>query len=70
MKEIKNVRGCLNPAPLEYGKDTVYVRKNIHTIEVEGETQAEYDVEEYSYAEWAQMQDNAIDDLTVAILEG
>ena len=69
MIETKNVRG-VNPMPLEYGKDTVYVRKNIHEIEVEGETVSEYDVEEYSYAEWAAIQDNAIDDLTIAILEG
>lgn len=70
MQEIKNVRGCVNPLPIEYGKDTVYVRSNIHNIEDEqGNVQAEFDLKMYSYPEWVERQAGDIDDINDALIE-
>lgn len=69
MIETKNVRGCTPVLRLEYGKDTVYVRSNIHTVEVDGETQAEYDEKAYTYAEWFVKQNGDINDINDALIE-
>lgn len=68
--------------PLEWDiqKDTVYHNFNVEEVEREGEetrTVYEYDVEEYTLQEYSNLQketiedmESAIDDLTIAILEG
>lgn len=70
MTEIKNVRGAVESVkPLEYGKDTVYVSTNIHTVEEDGIVQAEFDLKMYSYPEWVEKQNEDIDDINNALIE-
>lgn len=64
MREIKNVQGTMQEVKeVEFNVDTVYVRTNVVRIETEEFKYWQYDEIQYTYQEWADVQQNKISNL-------
>lgn len=64
MREIKNVQGTMQEVKeVEFNVDTVYVRTNVVRIENENFKGWQYDEIQYTYQEWADVQQNKISNL-------
>lgn len=64
MKQLKNVQGTMQEVKeVEFNVDTVYVRTNVVRIENQNFKGWEYDEIQYTYQEWADVQQNKISNL-------
>lgn len=62
MKIIKNCQGSMVEClPLEFGKDTVYVRENIKRITIENMELWQYDETQYSLEEYDKIKINNLE---------
>lgn len=64
MRELKNVQGTMQEVKeVEFNVDTVYVRTNVVRIENEEFKYWQYDEIQYTYQEWADVQQSKISNL-------
>lgn len=64
MRELKNVQGTMQEVKeVEFNVDTVYVRTNVVRIENENFKGWQYDEIQYTYQEWADVQQKKMSNL-------
>lgn len=68
---MEKVRGTQTQMPLalEFGKDTVYKRKNIIAINEENFKGWEYEEKQYTYPEYVALQQAEADNIKLALAE-